>query len=123
MSRVAKKELMEPGSLPRYWSQLFLEESMRIFPMHSTVLALMIGAAGLAPISLAPAAYAQSNISGDISGTVTDASGAIIPNAQVTVTSAARGNSKVVTSDAQGNFRASLLSPGKYNVSVTAPGF
>jgi Carboxypeptidase regulatory-like domain len=94
-----------------------------MFRLHSVALALLIGVAGLATISHTPAAYAQSNISGDLSGSVSDASGAIIPNAQVTVTSEARGDSKVVTSDAAGNFRVPLLSPGRYQVSVTAPGF
>ncbi len=94
-----------------------------MFRHHSVVLALLIGAAGFATINYTPAAYAQSNISGDISGSVSDASGAIIPNAQVTVTSVARGDSKVVTSDSAGNFRVPLLSPGRYKVSVAAPGF
>jgi Carboxypeptidase regulatory-like domain len=93
-----------------------------MFRLHSVALALLIGA-GLATISHTPAAYAQSNISGDLAGNVSDASGAIIPNAQVTVTSDARGDSKVVASDSAGNFRVPLLSPGKYKVSVAAPGF
>jgi hypothetical protein len=90
--------------------------------MHSAALALMI-VAGFSTVCISPTAYSQSNISGDLSGTVADASGATVPNAQVTVTSVERGNSKVVTTDAQGNFRVPLLSPGKYNVSVAAPGF
>lgn len=101
-----------------------LEESMRVFRFKSAALALsLLASAGFVAISPAPAAYAQSNISGDISGVVTDASGAIIPNAQVSVTSVARGDVKNVTTDAAGNFRVSLLSPGSYKVSIAAAGF
>jgi hypothetical protein len=70
-----------------------------------------------------PAAYAQSNISGDLTGTVTDPSGAVLVNAAVTVTSDTNGQVKTVSSDAQGSWRVPLLPPGKYKVSITAPGF
>lgn len=68
-------------------------------------------------------ASAQTLISGDISGTVTDPSGAVVPNAHVTVTSIETGQTKAATSDAGGNYRVSLLTPGHYKISVTAPGF
>jgi hypothetical protein len=71
----------------------------------------------------APAIHAQSNISGDVTGTVTDASGAALPNATVTVTSAATGQAKVVKSDGTGGFRVPLLAPGSYKVTVAAAGF
>ena len=66
---------------------------------------------------------AQSNISGDIAGTVTDPSGAAVPNAKVTVTNPTNGEVKTATSGNTGEFRVSLLSPGTYKVSVTAAGF
>ena len=98
---------------------------MRVFRFNSAALALsLLATAGFVAVSTAPVAIAQSNISGDISGNVTDPSGAVVSNAQITVTSQARGNVKTsVTSDASGNFRVPLLSPGPYTVSVTAPGF
>ncbi len=79
--------------------------------------------AGTLAITSVPSLYAQSNISGDISGTVTDASGAALPEAQVTVTSLEKGNAKTVTTDQVGNYRVPLLSPGKYEVKVVAKGF
>src|SRR5271163_3604386 len=66
---------------------------------------------------------AQSNISGDITGTVTDPSGKAVVGAQVTVKSQATGATKVVTTGATGNYRVSLLSPGSYTISVTSQGF
>jgi hypothetical protein len=66
---------------------------------------------------------AQSNVSGDIAGTVTDPSGKAVVGAQVTLKSPSTDATKVVTTGASGNYRISLLTPGKYNLTVTAPGF
>src|SRR5271170_4378484 len=69
------------------------------------------------------AAFAQTNISGDIVGNVTDSSGAAVASAQVTVTSNATGQAKAVTTTNNGQYRVPLLPPGSYKVSVVAPGF
>lgn len=66
---------------------------------------------------------AQSIISGDIAGTVTDPAGAAVPNAAVTVTNGATGGSHSVTTNADGSYRVSLLKPGEYTVVVKATGF
>jgi hypothetical protein len=79
--------------------------------------------AGFVANNLTPVAHAQSNISGDIVGSVTDPTGAIIPDAKITVTSKARGDLKHVVSSKVGEFRVSLLEPGEYSLSVTASGF
>ena len=68
-------------------------------------------------------AFAQTNISGDIAGIVTDTTGAVVPNALVTVTSVQRGQVKSATSNAAGQYRVSLLSPGEYVVQVSAQNF
>jgi len=47
----------------------------------------------------------------ELTGTITDSSGAVIAGATVTITNAARGISVVVTSDARGNYSAPLLPP------------
>ncbi len=67
-------------------------------------------------------AYAQ--VSGaTLTGTVSDASGAVIPNAQVSVKNVATGEVRAVTTDAAGFYTAPNLLPDKYEVTVTAPGF
>jgi hypothetical protein len=87
----------------------------------ATLLALS-GAVAFSP-SLQPAAMAQTNISGDIAGVVTDPSGAAIPGATVTVTSKAKGSTKTAMTDARGAYRVPLLSPGDYAVVIAANGF
>src|SRR6266852_7579832 len=58
-----------------------------------------------------------------LSGTVTDASGAVIPNAQITATNTATGVSKDAIADAAGFYLIPNLLPGSYEVRVTAQGF
>src|ERR1700733_12265676 len=59
----------------------------------------------------------------DILGTVTDASGAVVPNAQVTVTNQGTQEKRTTTSNASGDYLFSLLPPGHYSVQVTEKGF
>ena len=72
---------------------------------------------------MAPSMMAQSLVSGDLTGTVTDPSGAVVSGATVTMKSDATGASRTATTGANGTYRFSLLQPGTYTVSVTAPGF
>lgn len=58
-----------------------------------------------------------------ISGVVTDPSGAVIPNASVMVTNTATNGVRTVTTNANGLYSFPDLVPGNYNVQATAPGF
>ncbi len=60
---------------------------------------------------------------GQISGTVTDPSGAVVPNANVTVTNLGTGAVRRVTSSNNGYYAVTNLQPGNYEVKVEAPGF
>src|SRR5687768_2722736 len=71
-------------------------------------------------IGLAPASFAQF-ATGNIYGTVTDESGAVLPGATVTLTSDL-GNRTTTTSGA-GEFRFLNLDRGAYKVAVAIPGF
>jgi Carboxypeptidase regulatory-like domain len=61
--------------------------------------------------------------SGDLVGTVRDPSGAIIPNAALTVTNEDTGVVTAIKAEANGEFRAANLLPGKYDLEVKSPGF
>ena len=60
---------------------------------------------------------------GSIIGTVTDSSGAAVPNAKVTITSVDKGVSVTTTSNESGNYEQQHLIAGTYDVKVEAPGF
>lgn len=69
-------------------------------------------------------AWAQGGPTGAISGVVRDETGALVPNATVSITSVDTGREvRTLTSSAEGTFTASLLPVGMYRVIVTAPGF
>ena len=73
---------------------------------------------------LAGMALAQGvGASGDIKGTVTDPSGAVVAGAAVTATNVERGIRHTVTTDENGQFHLASLPPAAYNVSVTKTGF
>jgi hypothetical protein len=75
---------------------------------------------GLLSISLP--AFSQLNF-GQISGTVTDSTGSILPGAAVTVTDVERGIARALTTDNAGLYSASSLVPGTYSVRATVSGF
>ncbi|MCU1299015.1 MAG: hypothetical protein JWO91_3293, partial [Acidobacteriaceae bacterium] len=72
---------------------------------------------------LAISAAAQSNISGDVTGIITDPSGAVLPNVPVTLTNNDTGVTRTTNSNGAGVYRFSLLEPGKYTVSASPQGF
>lgn len=60
---------------------------------------------------------------GNISGTVTDAKGSVIPGATVTVTNAGTNQSITLTTSSEGSFNANSLEPVIYNVKVASANF
>jgi outer membrane receptor protein involved in Fe transport len=70
---------------------------------------------------LAASAAAQTTTS-TIEGTVTDASGAVVQGAQVTVRGSTAGAERGATTDANGFYRLTALPAGIYTVTVTAQG-
>jgi outer membrane receptor protein involved in Fe transport len=60
---------------------------------------------------------------GILVGTVRDPEGAVLAKASLTVISQETGETRHVTSDAQGDFRIEAISPGVYSIRVEAAGF
>ncbi len=58
-----------------------------------------------------------------LEGTVTDSSGATVPNAQVVAINTGTNQSRMVTTNASGSYRIDLLPSGVYDVEVTVQGF
>jgi hypothetical protein len=69
------------------------------------------------------AVLAQSTNSGDIRGTVTDASGALVPDVTVTVLDVNTGVSKDYTTNQDGLYDTSSIVTGSYKLTFTKPGF
>jgi hypothetical protein len=60
---------------------------------------------------------------GNLSGTITDPSGAVIPGAEVLITNTETGINRTVTTNSDGFYAAPNLRPGSYEVTGTAKGF
>lgn len=84
-----------------------------IFRILSLVVLLVTGVA---------AAHAQSN-AGAVRGTITDPSGAVIPNAAVRLTNTVSGLDRTVTTDATGQFQFANVPFNRYHLIVMATGF
>ncbi|HEY6768394.1 MAG TPA: TonB-dependent receptor [Candidatus Sulfotelmatobacter sp.] len=68
-------------------------------------------------------AFAQTVVNGDISGTVTDPSGAVVSDASVTATSLSEGTNQTTTTNSTGLFRFAFVKPGDYKLTINAKGF
>ena len=86
-----------------------------------TLALVLVGGA----LSIAPSLHAQaiSVNGGSIQGTITDASGAAVPNAHILLTGLDNGYSKEITTDAAGFYSVGPLNPGGYKLAVSAEGF
>ncbi len=67
-------------------------------------------------------AAAQGNTA-DILGTITDPSGAVVPNAKIVITDNATHETHTVTSNSSGEYVAPSLPSGEYSIRVEASGF
>jgi hypothetical protein len=73
--------------------------------------------------SSASVLHSQTASTGALTVSAVDPSGAIIPSADVTVTSTATGASRTHSTEANGSYTFTLLPPGTYRVTIAASGF
>jgi hypothetical protein len=88
--------------------------------IHGTIFRIL---PALALICAALAAPAQSGNAGPVRGTVADPSGAVIPNATVSLSNATSGFNRTVLTDQTGQFVFSNIPFNPYRIAVSAPGF
>jgi hypothetical protein len=98
------KDLLKPG-LPARWTVI---SSLLVLFLFSCIFVLQGSA---------------QTTTGTISGTVTDSTGSVIPNATVTVTGVQTGIAQTVQSNGSGNYIFPALSTGDYTLSARAQGF
>src|SRR3954465_9744460 len=72
---------------------------------------------------LSPASPSGAQTFGQITGVVTDASGAVMPGASVTVTNTQTNAARTVQTNTAGSYVFPTLLPGVYNVKVGVQGF
>jgi hypothetical protein len=74
-------------------------------------------------VGVSASAFSQSTNSGDIRGTVTDASGAVLPGVAVTVSNLDTGATKDLVTNGDGLYDTASILPGNYRVTFTKQGF
>ncbi len=84
---------------------------------------LRLGFALTVLLAAAGSAFGQAGATGTILGTVTDSTGAVLPNVTVTVTNTATNVPFHTTTSSSGDYLAPSLISGSYSVSATAKGF
>ncbi|HYL37460.1 MAG TPA: TonB-dependent receptor [Bryobacteraceae bacterium] len=87
--------------------------------MHKALCTLIVAVLMLGSV----AALQAQTATGTISGTVTDESGAVVPNATITITNKATSNSRTLTANAEGLYSAPALLAGDYEVRAELAGF
>jgi hypothetical protein len=102
----------QPTTLPRGHQRTFRDLLFHSLPLFALALLLVLPIGG----------FAQSDLSA-VSGTITDATGALIPGASVTLTSEATGAEHKTVSNKDGLYTIPGLAPGKYTITVAANGF
>jgi hypothetical protein len=90
--------------------------------MRKSFLSKLLGVIALCFLLLPASVIAQS-VSGELVGTIYDATGAVVAGASVVATNAATGIPVSVESSSSGQYHLGNLSVGKYSLKVTAKGF
>jgi hypothetical protein len=101
-----KKIVLNPATL----NKQFLNKMFRILLVSSAMLAVT-------------QVWSQTTTTGELGGTVTDPSGAVVNNATVTLRNADTGSSASNKTNSTGYYKFPYLQPGNYKIEVLAPGF
>ncbi len=103
-------------------SRYTLRSNVQLTVLIRAIPQILLVLAGAVLISSALSCWGQAT-SGSISGTVTDATGALVPRAAITATNSSTGVASHTTADASGNYNFLSLPAGSYTVSATQTGF
>jgi Carboxypeptidase regulatory-like domain len=97
--------------------------SFQSFRARVSVLLLAVAAAAALMFIAPTAAWGQAMVSGSIVGQVNDPSGAVVPDATVTLTDTATKSVRTAKTNKEGRFAFPGLKPGTYDVAITQSGF
>ncbi|MGH9689092.1 MAG: carboxypeptidase regulatory-like domain-containing protein, partial [Candidatus Acidiferrales bacterium] len=90
--------------------------------MNKLACAILLGASVWA-LAFTPIAFSQNTNSGEIRGSVTDSSGAVVPDVSVKLTNVNTGVTKNFVTNRDGIYDTVATPPGNYNITFTKPGF
>jgi hypothetical protein len=114
LARIQKKENAYEKS------DCFLEDANSMnFKRLFFIVGLLVFAASFGAQNL----RAQTQTTGDLTGTVTDPSGAVVPSAKVSLKDNAKGAKSDTVTNKEGVYHFFLLPPGSYTVTANATGF
>jgi hypothetical protein len=81
------------------------------------------GLRGLAVLVLFPLLLSAQSEKAQLTGTITDNSGALVPGVEIRVTNVATGEKRTAVSNEAGLWTVPLLEPGKYEIASSRQGF
>src|SRR5215813_656598 len=96
---------------------------MEAVPMKSRLVLCVFTMMLALAVAFSGSAKAQSTTDGAIGGTVADSSGAMVPNASITVTNPSTNNQVNGATDGSGRYLITHLPPGVYSLQISASGF
>ena len=82
-----------------------------------------VGIPGVFVLVLFIVHFAKAQDTASLTGTVRDATGAVLPKASVVIKNTGQGTTRNLVTNSDGEYLAAALAPGQYNITVTAPGF
>ena len=95
---------------------------LRKLSLKQCMIAIALVATPILPL-FSTTAWSQTTGAGSISGTVNDPSGAVVPNATVTITNTDTNVVHTTVSNSAGIYTAPFIIPGHYSISAAAAGF
>ncbi|MDI3254892.1 MAG: carboxypeptidase-like regulatory domain-containing protein [Bacillota bacterium] len=106
----------------RTWCAAITGQRRSLFPVSGMLAGRLIAVLAFCFFLLVAPMHAQLT-TGSLSGTVADSTGAVVPNARVTLVNEASHDTRQTTSNSAGYFTFAAVQPGSYTVTVEANGF
>ena len=97
--------------------------ALEVFAMHKFLRNKVLHIAVIISLLIVSGSLSAQVITGSISGSVTDSTGAAVSGATVIVTNQGTGVPQTLTTDDSGFYSAEGLSVGLYTISISKPGF
>src|SRR6266705_6797932 len=116
-----------PGTIDREWKQFCFFTGgiiqMEVAQFRARTRKLLFSFFAIAALTISVASPASAQTTASIKGTVTDASGAVVVGAKITVKNPSLGIARTTETNDSGDYEVPALPPGTYSVEVSKEGF